>query len=83
MATERQLREWRRYRRESERRLRPGILIAGVATLGLLAAVHLARAPLPPWGEALLLLAFWFQVVGDFLNVRLLNRRIAEAERAS
>jgi len=81
MATEREWKEWRKYRRQSQRRLRPSVSAAGTITLVLAALVYFSRFPVAIWVQLLWLLFIWYMPVLDFWNVRHQNRLIAEAER--
>ena len=81
MASETDLREWRKCRRQSQRRLHPGAVFGAIATLLLVTVRLLVGERAPAWLLLVLLMSVWFQPIGDWINVRYLDRRIAEAER--
>jgi hypothetical protein len=75
-----QLREWRKYREQSRRALGPAGMLSGIVTAGL-AVAYLLGVRFPLWLWLLILAVVWFQFLGDCLNVFILTRRIAAAER--
>ena len=81
MVSEAELRRWRRYRKQSRDRLWPGAVFGGLATLALVVIRLLVGDRFPGWLLLVGLAAVWFQFLGDWINVRYLDRRIATAER--
>ena len=80
MADSRQLQEWRKYREQSRQALRAGAILGALVTGGLgIAFLFGARWPL--WVVLLILAAGWFQFLGDWFNLRHLDRQIAASER--
>lgn len=76
-----ELRRWRKYRSQSQAMLRPACIFGSVGTLVLLALAYFAKDRTSSWGWWLVLLGtVWFGFVGDWINIRYLDRRIAAAE---
>ena len=75
-----QLREWRKYREQSRRALAPAGIVSGLVTAAL-AGAYLLGVRFLLWLWLVILAVVWLQFLGDCLNVLVLNRRIAAAER--
>ena len=79
MVTERELKEMKKFQRQSQRRLRPGaqfLAILAVVVITLRVKWEL------PWVAVLVLLGLpTLGLVAEFYNARRLTRLIAEAER--
>ena len=80
-SSESDIRTLRKYRQQSLRRLHPAIIGAALVLTVIVIALRLLLATrFPLWIALLIVASIWFQVVGDWINVRSLNRRIASIE---
>jgi hypothetical protein len=79
-ANESELKTWRKFREHSRKRLVPGAVFGILGTLLTGAIRLLLGESFPDWLLIVAIGLSWFQFVGDWVNVRSLDRRIADAE---
>ncbi len=79
MVDDKQVNEWRRYRRQSIRAL-PVVIGLLVALCVILFVVNL-YLPVPTWLAAVLVGIVMFSVLGDAINIVYLGRKLRRAGR--
>jgi hypothetical protein len=82
MTTDAELHQWRKNRDRSRRSLAGDALFGVAGTLILIASFFFVGHRLPAWVFPVGFAGVWFQFIGDWINVRTLDRRIAAAERS-
>ena len=83
MSSDRRVNDLQKFRAQSARRLWPEAKFAMTASALVLAVWFYARthgrASGFPWPLVLLIASFWVMLIGDWLNVRFIVRRLSEA----